>query len=273
VNPRLDEDELRRFYEQFDYFFSEHTASDAEIGHAYDQKGEDHEESHERLELLERFLPAKGRLLEVGCATGFNLLAARKRGWDTVGVEVSTVASTFARERHGLDVRTGTLGDAHLPTEHFDAAAIYHVLEHVGSPSYFLGRLHSHLVPNGILAVEVPDFSSRLSQKLGPAWHGIAPPEHIYHFEEGSLKRLLIKSGFQVLQVRRRGGAGVLFHGVPSAGTATGFRARLFQTRKLLYRSQALKRWIRRLYWDSLRNGESMHVIARKRSDGSRALV
>jgi hypothetical protein len=58
---------------------------------------------------------APGALCDLGCWVGFLLAEARDRGWETVGVEPSRFASEYARERLGLDVRTGTLGDADLP--------------------------------------------------------------------------------------------------------------------------------------------------------------
>ena len=38
-----------------------------------------------------------GRILDVGCSFGFFLDAARKRGWDTVGLDIGEYAARFAR--------------------------------------------------------------------------------------------------------------------------------------------------------------------------------
>ena len=62
------------------------------------------------LEEVERFV-TPGLVCDIGCWTGSLLVAARERGWRTVGVEPSSWASQRARDR-GLDVRTGDL-DAH----------------------------------------------------------------------------------------------------------------------------------------------------------------
>src|SRR5258705_4680976 len=51
-------------------------------------------------------------LLEVGCAQGHFLDAARRRGWEVFGVELSPIAAAAARRKFGLRVEEGTL-DGH----------------------------------------------------------------------------------------------------------------------------------------------------------------
>ena len=50
-----------------------------------------------RLAELERWLPERGRLLEVGCSYGYGLAEACERGWHVAGVELSPTASLYAR--------------------------------------------------------------------------------------------------------------------------------------------------------------------------------
>ena len=49
------------------------------------------------------------------------LAEAAERGWDAIGVEPSHFASAYARNRLGLDVRTGDLFTTPLPREHYNA--------------------------------------------------------------------------------------------------------------------------------------------------------
>src|SRR5262249_44992987 len=89
--------------------------------------------AHDHLRVLEREAQP-GRLLEVGCAGGYFLQAARDRGWQPVGIEISEVAADYARQTLGLDVRTGTLETVSLEPESFDAVFLGDVLEHVPDP-------------------------------------------------------------------------------------------------------------------------------------------
>jgi SAM-dependent methyltransferase len=57
-------------------------------------------EAEWRLQQLERHAPERGRLLDVGCSAGSFLMAARRRGWDVTGIDVSPGATAYARSVH-----------------------------------------------------------------------------------------------------------------------------------------------------------------------------
>src|SRR5262245_51019653 len=54
------------------------------------------------LDRLAESFPSGGRLLDVGCGWGFFMAMAAERGWEAHGLDVSTVATAFAREKLGL---------------------------------------------------------------------------------------------------------------------------------------------------------------------------
>ena len=57
-------------------------------------------EQREKVVLLEEFLP-KGRVLDVGCASGLFLESARREGWESVGAEISKEAAQTAIDVFG----------------------------------------------------------------------------------------------------------------------------------------------------------------------------
>lgn len=264
TNPRLESLELKQFYNAESYFTTV-SKEDDKIGRNYVNIDIDKEMATERLSWLNLFKKPPGDFLEIGCATGTNLLAAKDSGWRTAGVEISEFAGTFARERLGLNVITGHLEDSGFFDESFDAVGMYQVLEHVPSPMEMLREVRRILKKGGILAVDVPDFGSRLSRKLGSHSPHLAPPEHIYHFTAGTLKALISKAGFEVLRLRRFGGGGTLFFEVSSGKKASGILPMLFNMRRLVYKSSKSKRLIRYFYWQLLRNNDFLHIIARKK--------
>jgi SAM-dependent methyltransferase len=163
----------------------------------------------EELDLIERHRPAGGRLLDVGCNMGFLLSQARDRGWRVQGVEPSPALSRVARERLGLDVRTGFLEDlaAERP-EPFDVVAASDVLEHVPRPREFLEVVRGLLAADGLLYVKVPNADwNRLKQGalrvLGRrpeqgVWDAY---ERLAHYTEPTLRAMLEAAGLRAVTV------------------------------------------------------------------------
>jgi SAM-dependent methyltransferase len=153
------------------------------------------------LERIERYAEERGSLLDVGCWVGFLLAEARDRDWrECVGIEPSTFASEYARERLGLDVRTEELFTADLETSHFDAVVMGDVLEHLTRANEALDRVGELLRPGGLLTLELPDAGSRVARLLGPRWWSVIPT-HIHYFTRRSAATMLSRHGFEPLYV------------------------------------------------------------------------
>jgi SAM-dependent methyltransferase len=144
----------------------------------------------------------KGRLLDVGCATGDFLLFARERGWDVNGVELIDEAAGYCRDKLGLPVVTGDILEAAFEPDRFDVVTLWNVFEHLYDPKATLQEIQRVLRPDGLLVMAVPDVGSLDARLFGPAWAGYDVPRHLYTFSRETLDRMLSKAGFHV--VRRR---------------------------------------------------------------------
>lgn len=151
------------------------------------------------LEQVERQV-RPGRLADLGCWVGFLAAEARDRGWEVVGVEPSRFASGYARERLGLDVRTGDLLAEPLPEGAFDAVVLGDVIEHLPDPGAALERVTRLLAPDGALVLMLPDAGSRLARRMGRRWWSVLPT-HVQYFTRASLRTLLGRHGFAVRSV------------------------------------------------------------------------
>jgi SAM-dependent methyltransferase len=138
----------------------------------------------------------KGRVLDVGCATGLFLHEMALAGWDAAGVELTASAAEFARRRFGLEVFQGTLIDAPYAQASFDVMTFWDVLEHTFSPTDELRHASWLLRRNGILALSVPNWDSFDRGLFGRYWQGLDTPRHLYVFSRATLTRLLTEAGF-----------------------------------------------------------------------------
>jgi 2-polyprenyl-3-methyl-5-hydroxy-6-metoxy-1,4-benzoquinol methylase len=153
---------------------------------------------------LERAVSGR-RLLDVGCAHGFYLEAARERGWSVRGIEVSEHASSYARRELGLDVETGSIAAPPAGLGIFDGVMMWDVIEHLERPDLALARVREHMDPRGILMLSTGDYRSVLQRLVGRRWRIFGDPTHIFFFDARTVTRLLTDAGFEVLSLRRRG--------------------------------------------------------------------
>jgi len=153
----------------------------------------------QRIQYVEKFKP-KGKLLDIGCATGFFLESAKTRGWGTYGVELSEFASDYDRTELGLIVHTGTVESAHYPENSFDAITMWDVLEHVSDPVETLKEAHKILKNEGVLIISTLNINSFLSKKYKEHWAELKLPEHLNYFNRKSLNFLMQKVSFYCLK-------------------------------------------------------------------------
>ena len=122
------------------------------------------------LEQLEKF-SAKGKMLDVGCATGVFLDIARERGWEVQGIDVSKYAVHYARKNFGLKASVATIENLKAPDSYFDVITLHEVIEHVPSMKSVLKGARKKLKKNGLLLLTTIDSSSLISQLSGMLYH------------------------------------------------------------------------------------------------------
>lgn len=138
------------------------------------------------------------KLLDIGCGSGLLLHLARRRGFESFGMDVSEQAVALARSRYGLDVRQGRIGDDIWSPGEFDFVAMYHVLEHLRDPRSALRYARRILKRDGNLILQVPNLESLQARCFGARWHGLDVPRHLINFTPGAIDLLLRETGFIV---------------------------------------------------------------------------
>lgn len=158
-----------------------------------------------RLDLVGRVGVRSGKWLDIGTNEGMTLWEAGKRGFAAIGCEPNIQAADFARKL-GLCVVAGDLDSVFEELKKqgpFDVVSLFHVLEHIQDPGAMLQRLKGLLSQQGVLVLEVPDFSSPLSRVYGWQEPRVAK-EHLSFFSNKTLGLLLASRGYQVMMARRR---------------------------------------------------------------------
>lgn len=194
INPAPELEALEHGYDELsaEYFLDERRL-------AIDEYPERHARE---IQLLKR-VGARGRLLDVGCATGSFMMAAQAAGFsDIAGVDIAAPSVAVARRR-GFNATVGDFPSGLFPAASLDVIAMWNTLEHLPSPWDFVREAYRVLAPGGIVAVSVPNYDSLSVRLLGPRYRYIALA-HLNYFNPRTLRRLLTRAGFQIAHVETR---------------------------------------------------------------------
>ena len=139
-----------------------------------------------------------GNLLDVGCGAGFFLDAARSRGYNVAGVDLSPVPASHAREQLGLDVAVSSLYGLGAATNAFDAVTIFQTIEHDPHPAALCDELYRIVKPDGVVMVTTPAADGFVARVMGRRWFGYRNVEHVSFFSRRSLRHALESAGFEI---------------------------------------------------------------------------
>jgi SAM-dependent methyltransferase len=203
INPRPSQSEITSSYSDPDFY----------AGWIESEAGRTRMWS-KRLDLVKR--AGRGaRVLDIGAGIGTFLHMGKDRfGWNAIGTEVSTSAVKIARERYGVNLLLGDVENLSLPAGSFDLITLWHVLEHVPSPSLTLEVCRGLLRPGGLLAIAVPNDSearrwltsvkAKVRGKGSPPGYRPLTPHsevHLSYFSIPVLVKALGRRGFRIERV------------------------------------------------------------------------
>jgi len=145
------------------------------------------------------------RLLDVGCAHGWFLEAARS-DFDVTGIEPDFAVGASAQRRN-LPVRLGFFPDVLDRDEYFDVIVFNDVLEHIPDIDSALKACVRHLSPQGLVVVNAPARTgviyrtAGLLAKMGMPgtfermWQKDFPSPHVHYLDDHSIKAIASHAG------------------------------------------------------------------------------
>ena len=193
-----------------------------------------------------------GRVLDVGCGQGRQLLRLKAMGWEVEGQEIDLNAGAHHLEDSDIRIYQAPLEDLHLPEGRYDAIVMNHVIEHAADPPALLRECRRLLKQEGQLVIVTPNTGSLGHRLFGDNWRPLEPPRHLFLFSDKNLPSLARKAGFSRADVwtSAANAAGfaveswnLLRHGTHRAGAAPSALARLVGFGFQIAASLAIKIW------------------------------
>lgn len=137
------------------------------------------------------------KILDVGAGNGFFIQEAIESGWQGFATEYTPEAVTLCRAK-GATAHQGDLDTAPFAEGSFDIITAFEVLEHVLNPLELMRNVARLLRPNGMFYLTTPNFNSISRHILGPQWHVIEYPEHLFYFTPKTLRNMAKRAGLAV---------------------------------------------------------------------------
>lgn len=154
----------------------------------------------EAVDILEKFIPAGGKILDIGCSIGLFMEVAQKSGYECVGLEPEPNSREYALAC-GLDVRPNLFNDAGFAPGSFNAITMFGVLEHLSKPKEMLADIWDALNPGGVVMAIVPNVYSFANGTLHSLARTFTGRNHLSYFSWNTLSSLFTKSGYEIVHL------------------------------------------------------------------------
>jgi 2-polyprenyl-3-methyl-5-hydroxy-6-metoxy-1,4-benzoquinol methylase/spore coat polysaccharide biosynthesis predicted glycosyltransferase SpsG len=162
-------------------------------------------EGNRRLKIINSFLPTKKSgevrsLLDIGCAYGPFLAAAREEGFSPAGIDPSEDAVRYVNQELSIPAVQGFFPNSSFPIPHssYDAVTLWFVIEHFTDLKAVLSQIKKILKPGGILAFSTPSFSGVSGRSSLRRFLSASPADHFTIWSPAMCKKALALYGFKV---------------------------------------------------------------------------
>ena len=151
-----------------------------------------------RLNVIKKFVN-NGSVLDIGCGYGF-FLNCLDDNYTGVGVDVSTHAIEYAKNRLNVNAIAGQLDDCSFPNKSFEIITMWDTIEHLNRPESIFKEINKLLSDEGVLAITTGNVASFISKIFGKKWHLYNLPEHLWFFSYRTIQKFLNKYGFEIVE-------------------------------------------------------------------------
>ena len=152
----------------------------------------------ERLSLLGGKLQKKSKILDVGCGYGLFLDLVLQADYVPYGMDVAFDFIRYLRKKK----IPGYTNMKDVPDNYFDAITAFDVIEHIRKPQQWLIGIKKKLKKNGYIMLSTPNLLGISGRVLRHRWWVLSPDGHFTLFSPNSLRSILERNGFEVIQCK-----------------------------------------------------------------------
>jgi len=148
-----------------------------------------------------KWVPARVRVLDIGCGFGEALAYHQTKGCEAYGVELDENVRKAAEKFH-FKVHIGPFDPNNYPPGMFEYVTLQQVIEHVADPVATLQGIEQVLRSGGYAVISTPNASGWGARVFGRRWINWHVPYHRHFFSLKSMALVAQAAGLQVETVR-----------------------------------------------------------------------
>tara|TARA_Y100000768_G_C23989271_1_gene691088 strand:- start:3048 stop:3842 length:795 start_codon:yes stop_codon:yes gene_type:complete len=84
----------------------------------------------------------------------------------------------------------------------FDVVTMFHSIEHLHNIDESLEIIYNSLHKDGVLVLSFPNYCAYEKTFFKKNWVAYDAPRHLYHFSQKTIKKVLIKNNFEIIESR-----------------------------------------------------------------------
>jgi 2-polyprenyl-3-methyl-5-hydroxy-6-metoxy-1,4-benzoquinol methylase len=159
-----------------------------------------------RLKIIKKIVKTQSSastlLLDIGCAYGAFLVAAKETGFSSVGMDPSKDAVSFAGQTPGIRVMQGSFPCfSPFDNAEFSVVTLWYVIEHFTGCMKALHEIKRILKPGGTLAFSTPSYSGISGISSIDKFLMQSPDDHFTIWSLSACKKALKQAGFSVKKI------------------------------------------------------------------------
>jgi len=160
----------------------------------------------ERLAMIKPLLPTgtgTASLLDIGCAYGPFLAAARDEGFSPHGLDPAEDAVRYVTQTLGISAVQGFFPCATGDRDRkYEVVTLWYVIEHFRDCVQVLAEIRKVLKPGGVLAIATPSFSGISGRSSWSRFLERSPADHWTIWSPTACKKVLAIAGFKVKKIK-----------------------------------------------------------------------
>jgi 2-polyprenyl-3-methyl-5-hydroxy-6-metoxy-1,4-benzoquinol methylase/spore coat polysaccharide biosynthesis predicted glycosyltransferase SpsG len=141
------------------------------------------------------------KLLDIGCAYGAFLAAAREEGYSPRGIDPAEDAVRYVTQTLGIPATQGYFPTSDSPTPHYELITLWYVIEHFRDCVPALDEIRKLLKPGGVLAFATPSFTGISGRSSLKRVLENIPQDHWTVWSPDVCRKALKKAGFKVKKI------------------------------------------------------------------------